>query len=103
MLVIAASLATYAWRGVGVLLAGRIRAESEIFKWVAAVAYAMIAGLVSRILVMPSGMLAETHLTERLAACVLALLAYRIARRNLLVGVAAGVAAIMAMVAVRSG
>ena len=101
MLVIAASLATYAWRGMGVLLAGRIRAESEIFKWVAAVAYAMIAGLVARILVLPSGMLAETHLVERLAASVVALVAYRVARRNLLVGVAAGVAALMVMVAGR--
>ena len=102
-LVIAATVGTYAWRGVGVLLSGRIRVESEVFKWVAAVAYAMIAGLVSRILVLPSGMLAETHLVERLAACALALIAYRLARRNLLVGVASGVAAIMAAVAVRGG
>jgi len=101
MLIIAASLATYAWRGMGILLAGHIRAEGELFKWVAAVAYAMIAGLVSRILVMPSGMLTETHLIERLAASVLALVAYRVARRNLLVGVAAGVAAIMVMAAGR--
>jgi len=101
LLVLAASLATYVWRGFGVVLSGRIAAESELFKWVGAVAYAMIAGLVSRIVVMPSGMLAETHLLERAAACALALVAYHVARRNLLVGVSVGVAVIMAAAAAR--
>ena len=103
LLVIAASLATYLWRGLGVVLSGRIAAESELFKWVGAVAYAMVAGLVSRILVMPSGMLAETHLVERAAECALALAAYHASRRNLLIGVGVGVAAIMLAAAARGG
>ena len=101
LLVIACSLGTYLWRALGVLLSGRITVESELFKWVACVAYAMVAGLISRLLVMPTGLLAQTTLTERLLACVLALAAYYLSRRNLLVGCAAGVAAIMAMVGVR--
>lgn len=98
LLVIAASLATYVWRGVGVLLSGRITVNSELFNWIACVAYAMMAGLISRILVMPGGVLAETHFVERLAACAVALAAYYLSRKNLLLGVAAGVGAIMAIV-----
>lgn len=101
LLVIASAIGTYFWRGAGVLLSGRIRIDGEIFKWITCVAYAMVAGLVSRILVMPTGMLAHTALTDRLIACVIALIAYHLSRRNLLVAVAAGVGAMMALAAVR--
>jgi branched-subunit amino acid transport protein len=99
LVVIAAALGTYLWRGLGVLLSGRIKVNSELFNWVACVAYAMVAGLISRIVIVPGGMLAQTALAERLLACALAVAAYYLSRRNLLVGVGAGVAAIMAMVA----
>jgi branched-subunit amino acid transport protein len=99
LVVVAAALGTYLWRGLGVLLSGRIKVNSELFNWVACVAYAMVAGLISRIVIVPGGMLTQTGLAERLIACVLAVAAYYLSRRNLLVGVSAGVAAIMAMVA----
>jgi branched-subunit amino acid transport protein len=102
LLVIAGALGTYLWRGLGVALSGRIRVESELFNWIACVAYAMIAGLVSRILVMPTGMLADTALIDRLIACALALLAYHYARHNLFAGVGTGVAVLMAMAAARA-
>ncbi len=101
ILVLAAALGTYFWRGLGVLLSGRIKANSELFNWVACVAYAMVAGLVSRIVLIPGGMLAQTTLTERLIACALALAGYYLSRRNLLIGVATGVAAIMAIQGIR--
>jgi branched-subunit amino acid transport protein len=99
LLVIACALGTYLWRGLGVLLSGRIKVNSELFNWVACVAYAMVAGLISRIVIVPGGMLAQTWLAERLLACALAVAAYYLSRRNLLVGVCTGVAAITAMVA----
>lgn len=94
-LVAACAGGTYLWRGFGVLLSGRIRVDSEIFSWIACVAYAMVAGLVARIVVMPTGMLADTALIERLIACAIALAAYYVSRRNLLIGVGAGVSAIV--------
>ena len=102
LLVAGCVLGTYLWRGVGVLLSGRISVNSEIFSWIACVAYAMVAGLVSRIVVMPSGMLADTALGERLIACGIALAAYYLCRRNILIGVGAGVAAIVAITLVRA-
>lgn len=96
IVVLGSAAGTYAWRGLGVLLSGRIRTDSELFKWVACVAYAMVAGLITRIIVMPTGMLATSPLADRLLACLLALAAFYISRKNLFVGVIAGVAALIA-------
>lgn len=96
LLVLACAAGTYLWRGLGVLLSGRIQVDSELFKWVACVAYAMVAGLIVRIIVMPAGMLAQSMLTDRLLACALALLAFYTCRRNLFIGVCAGVVTLIA-------
>jgi branched-subunit amino acid transport protein len=101
LVVIAAAGATYLWRALGAALSGHITIASELFNWIACVAYAMLAGLISRMLFLPTGMLADTLLVDRLAACALALAAYHASRRNLLVAVAAGVAGMMAIAVVR--
>ena len=88
-------LATYLWRGPGVLLSAGIDPRSEAFTWISCVAYAIIAGVVSRMLVMPTGALAETTALERALGSAAALGAYYwLTRRNLLLGVAAGAAAL---------
>lgn len=101
-LVLASIAVTYAWRGLGVLFSGRIRLESELFNWVACVAYAMIAGLTVRIIVMPTGLLAQSPLADRVLACVVALLAFYGSRRNLFVGVVTGVVVVIAAGYLRS-
>lgn len=76
--------ATYAWRFVGVLLSGRIRADSAVFDWIACVAYALLAGLVARMILLPSGPLVETRLVDRMLAATLGLVVFFFAtRRNL--------------------
>ena len=101
LLVIASALGTYAWRGLGAFLSGRIAVASELSDWIACVAYAMLAGLMSRIVFMPTGMLAATLLADRLIACAVAVAAYHLARRNLLVAVAVGVATMVAITVAR--
>lgn len=91
LLALACAVGTYLWRGVGVLLSGKTEPDSELFHWATCVAYAMVAGLIVRIIVMPTGMLDATPLIDRLAACVLAVAAYYASRRNIFVGVFAGV------------
>lgn len=91
-------LATYVWRGLGARLSSEIDAESEVFAWISCVAYAMIAGLIARILVMPTGALAETTLVERALGSAAALGAYFwLTRRNLFAGVFVGAAAVWLM------
>jgi branched-subunit amino acid transport protein len=70
----AAIVGTYLCRAVGVKLAGHIDTESEVFKWLSCVTYAMLAALTVRLIVMPSGMLATVPMWVRIglsAVCVL--------------------------------
>lgn len=99
LLVFACGLGTYLWRGLGVLLSGKVSANGEFFTWAGCVAYAMIAGLTVRILLLPSGTLASTPLWARLVACAIALAAYFLCRRNLFVGIAAGFIALVGAIA----
>ena len=97
LLVAAGAVVTYLWRGVGVLLSGHIASDSDIFKWISCVAYAMVAGLTMRIIVMPTGVLSATLLSHRLAACAIALIAFYATRRNLFVAVGAGSGTLIAL------
>ena len=82
---------TYVWRGLGVLVSSRIDPEGAAFQWITCVSYAMLAGLISRMTVLPLGTLTETSLTERLVAMGFAFVVFFLCRRNLLLGVLTGV------------
>jgi branched-subunit amino acid transport protein len=103
LLIVGCGLATYLWRGLGMLVSGRVSMNSEFFIWAGCVAYAMIAGLAVRILLLPTGTLAATPLPARLVACAIALVLYFVFRRNLFVGIATGFVALVTLVAMRSG
>lgn len=91
----ACGAATYLWRGPGVLLSAGIDPRSRGFTLVACIAYAIIAGVVSRMLVMPTGELAEITLAERAIGSAAGLAAYFwLTRRNLFVGIFAGALAL---------
>ena len=96
VLVLACAAGTYLWRALGVAVAGRLDPDGEIFSWMGCVALAMIAGLVSRMLIDPVGVLATTSLLERLGATACGLVMYfGLTRRNLLAGVVGGCVAIV--------
>lgn len=94
---------TYLWRGLGVLLSARIDPEGAAFQWVTCVSYAMLAGLIARMTVLPLGSLAETPLFDRLAAMALAFGVFFAWRRRVLPGVAAGVLCFILLAAARQG
>ena len=94
---LACGAATYLWRGLGVLLSGRVRADGEVFVWVGCVAYAMVAALIARLVLLPEGTLAATPLGGRLAACAAALLVYYGGRRNLFIGIVSGFGVLVAL------
>jgi hypothetical protein len=68
-----ATLGTYFCRAIGVLLAKKINQDSEIFRWLAAVTYAMVAALVVRMILMPIGLLATVPVWVRILICILSL------------------------------
>lgn len=88
LLVLASAVGTYLWRGLGVAVSSRLAPASEIFAWVGCVAFAMLAGLVSRIVLIPSGPLEQTVLWQRLAAIGISLVVYLVVtKKNLFAGV----------------
>jgi branched-subunit amino acid transport protein len=97
------ALATYAWRALGVALSGRVRERSPVFDWVGCIAYALIAGLVARMIVEPVGPLHEVGLVPRLTAVVLSVAVFFAAGRNLLLGVGVGAAALASIAAYYGG
>jgi len=69
---IAASIGTYVCRALGVMLSGRVSQESEFFRWLSAVTYAMVAALTIRLIFLPVGMLSTVPLYLRLIICAIA-------------------------------
>ena len=68
-----ACVGTYVCRAIGVLLSGQINQSSEIFRWLAAVTYAMVAALTIRLIVLPLGLLATVPLWVRILICALSI------------------------------
>jgi branched-subunit amino acid transport protein len=68
-----ATLGTYFCRAIGVLLAKNINQDSEIFRWLAAVTYAMVAALTVRMILMPLGLLATVPAWIRILICLLSI------------------------------
>jgi hypothetical protein len=95
-LFLAGTLTTEVWRWLGVLLGGRLDVSGELFQWVRAVATALVAGLVTRMVLFPSGALVGVPLAIRLGAFLGGVAIYLAARRNLGAGVAGGAILLMA-------
>jgi branched-subunit amino acid transport protein len=94
--ILVGALVTYAWRGLGVMLSGRIDPDGPLFAWTACVAYALLAALIARMIVLPRGDLADTAAFDRLLAAGLALACFfGLTRRNMLLSVAAGSGALV--------
>lgn len=70
---LAASLGTYVCRAIGVKLSGQVNQDSEFFRWLSAVTYAMVAALTVRLIFLPIGLLSTVPLYLRILVCVLAL------------------------------
>jgi branched-subunit amino acid transport protein len=88
-----AVLATFVWRLAGVVLAGRIAEEGPLFAWIAAIAYAMVAGLMARVILMPRGDIAWETIWPRAVALAVGFVVWRIAGKRVAWGLAGGVGA----------
>jgi len=91
-----AAAPTHLWRILGVLMAGRLSEESEIFVFVKAVATALVAALIARLILYPSGPLASLPMAVRVAAAGTGFAAYVLLGRRLALGIAAAELVILA-------
>jgi hypothetical protein len=93
-------LATYAWRFLGVILVARIDPRGGLLAWVRAVATALVAALVARMVLFPAGLLAETSILARVLGLAAGLVFWRLSGGRLAaaVGLAAGTFLLMQLV-----
>ena len=98
VIVLGCAAATFVWRFLGVIVVKRIDAEGAFFQWISCVSYAMVAGLIFRMIIMPESQLAEVPLVIRIAAVVIAFAVYLLCKQRLVAGVLAGGISLSAMV-----
>jgi hypothetical protein len=90
VLVLVGFLPTEVWRMLGLVVARGLDEESELLIWVRAVAVAVLAGVIAKLVVLPPGALAAVPLAVRLAAIAAGFAAFLLVRRSVLAGVAVG-------------
>ncbi|HEY5215779.1 MAG TPA: AzlD domain-containing protein [Pseudolabrys sp.] len=83
------------WRLLGLVLARGIDEESEIVVWSRAVATAILAGVIAKLILFSSGALASIPLPVRVGAAVCGFLAYLAMRRSVFAGVIVGEASLL--------
>lgn len=79
--------ATDFWRWLGVLAGNRLSEGSEALNWVRAVATALVMAVTAKLIVFPTGSLAESPLWLRLAAAGLGFAAFLASGQRVIVGV----------------
>jgi hypothetical protein len=84
------------WRLLGVMVARGFDEDSEFITWVRAVATAVLAGVIAKIVFFPPGALAVVPLSVRMAAISCGFLAFLAVRRSVFAGVAVGEAVMIA-------
>jgi Branched-chain amino acid transport protein (AzlD) len=96
VLVLVGFLPADVWRLLGVIIGRGLDEESELLVWVRAVATAVLAGVIAKILFFPPGSLAAMPLSVRLAAIGAGFAAFLLVRRSVFAGIAIGEAVLVA-------
>jgi Branched-chain amino acid transport protein (AzlD) len=96
LLVLVGFLPNEVWRMLGLVVARRIDEESELFVWARAVATAVLAGVIAKLILFPPGALASVALAIRLGAIASGLAAFLLLRRSVFAGVLIGEVVLLA-------
>ena len=83
------------WRWAAVFLVKGLSEDSEILVWVKAVAAALLAGVVAKLLLSPSGALAVVPAFWRWGALACGFAAFLVLRRSIIAGVIVGEAVLI--------
>lgn len=94
-LLVFAVLPTEIWRWLAVAFSRRIDADSPALEWVRAVATALLAGIVAKLIVAPPGALAAVPLFIRVGALAATLGVMAFDRRKMLLAVLSGEAVLI--------
>ena len=97
MIFLSAILGTYVWRFAAVLISHRIEPNHPVFEWFTCLAYGIIAALVARTLILPTGLLAEVSLVQRLIPMCFAFIGFYLLGKRLWAGILFGEAAFIGL------
>lgn len=89
-------LPTEIWRSLAIVAGRRIPEGSAVFHWVRAVATALLAAVVARLVLAPSGVLVDVPLAMRLGAVGAGLAVFLATRHSMFFGILAGELVIVA-------
>ncbi|MBP2238017.1 hypothetical protein J2Z31_004544 [Sinorhizobium kostiense] len=89
-------LATDIWRWLGVIAGNRLREDSEALNWVRAVATALVAAVIAKLILYPTGVLAQSPLWLRMAAVILGAFGFFLGRQKPAAGIATAIAVLAA-------
>lgn len=95
LLVLLGYLPNEVWRVLGLVLARGLNEDSEIVVWSRAVATAILAGVIAKLIVFSPGALTNIPLGVRVTAAVCGFVAYLVVKRSVFAGVLAGEAVLL--------
>ena len=90
LLVLVGFLPNEIWRMLGLVVARGIDEDSELFMWARAVATAVLAGVIAKIIIFAPGALADVPLVIRLGAIACGFAVFLLVRRSVFAGVLVG-------------
>jgi hypothetical protein len=90
VLILVGFLPTEIWRMLGLVVARGLDEESELVVWVRAIAVAVLAGVIAKLIMVPPGALAAVPLAVRLAAIGAGFAAFLLVRRSVFAAVMVG-------------
>ena len=96
LVILAGFLPTEIWRSLAVVFVRRIDEDSEVLILVRAVATALLAAVVARLVLIPPGELIAVPLSIRIGAVAGGFLVYLLARRSVFLGILFGEIVIIA-------
>jgi hypothetical protein len=89
-ILIAGALPTEIWRWLGIFLSKNIAEDSELLIFVRSVANALIAGLLTKLVLFPTGVLDAAPLGLRIGAALTGFAAFYFIRKSILIGILIG-------------
>jgi len=80
-IIVAGFAVTYVWRFLGAIAVTTLHPESQVLLWVRAIATALVAALVARLISAPSGLLAEAPALARYGGICVGVATFAAVRR----------------------
>lgn len=93
---VAGWIATDMWRWLGVLVGNRLKDGSIALLWVRATATSLVAAVIAKLILQPTGALSEFNIYLRVAAVVIGFIAFQLTGKRIIVG--CGVALLVLLV-----